>query len=57
MLDVDKYKEDWLDSIVYKKAMKAYAVKIGKECGSQFDYEEEADLNGFISDNDPNSPR
>jgi len=40
MLDIDKYKEDWVDSIVYKKAMKTYAVKIGKECGNQFDYDE-----------------
>ena len=26
---MDKYKEDWADSIVYKKAMKAEAIKRG----------------------------
>ena len=28
--DTDKYKDDWIDSIVYKKAMKAYAQKTGQ---------------------------
>ena len=34
--------------------MRAHAIKLGKEVSSQYDFDEQEDLDGFVSDNDPN---
>ena len=39
----DKYKEDWVDSLTFKKAMRSYAIKIGASYGSELDYDEDGD--------------
>ena len=39
----DKYKEDWVDSLTYKKAMRSHAIKIGACYGSELDYDEDGD--------------
>ena len=39
----DKYKEDWMDSLTYKKAMRSYAIRIGASYGSELDYDEDGD--------------
>jgi hypothetical protein len=41
--DPDAYKEDWEESITYKKAMIAQAIKLGLNYGSEFEYEEDVD--------------
>jgi len=39
--DPDAYKEDWIDSIVFKKAMKAEAIKRGLHVDSEFEIDDE----------------
>jgi len=39
--DPDAYKEDWVDSIIFKKAMKAEAIKRGLHVPSEFEIDEE----------------
>lgn len=39
----DKYKDDWVDSLTYKKAMRSYAIRIGASYGSELDYDEDGD--------------
>jgi len=39
----DKYKDDWVDSLTYKKAMRSYAIKIGASYGSELDYDEDGE--------------
>lgn len=39
--DPDKYKEDWIDSLVFKRAMKAEAIKRGVHVDSEWEVDEE----------------
>ena len=39
----DKYKDDWMDSLTYKKAMRSYAIRIGAAYGSELDYDEDGE--------------
>ena len=39
----DKYKDDWMDSLTYKKAMRSYAIRIGASYGSELDYDEDGE--------------
>lgn len=39
--DPDKYKEDWVTSLVYKKAMKSEAIKRGQRVDSEYEVDDE----------------
>ena len=41
IVDPDKYKEDWVTSLIYKKAMKSEAIKRGKRVDSEYEVDEE----------------
>ena len=41
MHEDDKYKEDWIDSLVFKRAMKAEAIKRGVHVDSEWEVDEE----------------
>jgi len=41
--DPDVYKDDWHSSIVFKKAMKAEAIKRGEPYGSEFEVDDDED--------------
>jgi hypothetical protein len=40
-VDPDKYKEDWVTSLVYKKAMKSEAIRRGVHIDSEYEVDEE----------------
>ena len=40
-MDPDKYKEDWVTSLVYKKAMKSEAIKRGQRVDSEYEVDED----------------